>query len=388
MKDITNTNINARSWDDIIVLSEPNSTPLLNTLSGESESIGSTTYEWYEKRNFNTKAKAIVAIASAATTMTVDDITVFAIGQYIAIDDEKVEVTGVNSTTSVVTITRGQLGTVGAAHAIGVDLFVVGTESEEGSAARTPRNAAEVKKENYTEIFKESIEISGSQMKRKLEAKMKSKNISDLPLTDERVIDAKSEIYAELELEKFNEICGQVEKSFNLGTAFVSANGKERKLGGLKYFITSNLVDGAGTAVISSDLFDDFVDNIAETGAFDVEGTAGYIFWVSPLVFKKMKALNLIQIEQMDDGILGTKPVQQISTTQGVFPVKTTRNIGSNDIYFPNMNNIGVKIFREFTTSDWADNGNDAHTSQIIGELTLEVKNEEQMGIIKNLKLS
>ena len=388
MKDITNTNINARSWDDIIVLSEPNSTPLLNTLSGESESIGSTTYEWYEKRNFNTKAKAIVAIASAATTMTVDDITVFAIGQYIAIDDEKVEVTGVNSTTSVVTITRGQLGTVGAAHAIGVDLFVVGTESEEGSAARTPRNAAEVKKENYTEIFKESIEISGSQMKRKLEAKMKSKNISDLPLTDERVIDAKSEIYAELELEKFNEICGQVEKSFNLGTAFVSANGKERKLGGLKYFITSNLVDGAGTAEISSDLFDDFVDNIAETGAFDVEGTAGYIFWVSPLVFKKMKALNLIQVEQMDDGILGTKPVQQISTTQGVFPVKTTRNIGSNDIYFPNMNNIGVKIFREFTSSDWAANGNDTYTSQIIGELTLEVKNEEQMGIIKNLKLS
>ncbi len=388
MKDITNTNINARSWDDIIVLSEPNSTPLLNTLSGESESIGSTTYEWYEKRNFNTKAKAIVAIASAATTMTVDDITVFAIGQYIAIDDEKVEVTGVNSTTSVVTITRGQLGTVGAAHAIGVDLFVVGTESEEGSAARTPRNAAEVKKENYTEIFKESIEISGSQMKRKLEAKMKSKNISDLPLTDERVIDAKSEIYAKLELEKFNEICGQVEKSFNLGTAFVSANGKERKLGGLKYFITSNLVDGAGTAEISSDLFDDFVDNIAETGAFDVEGTAGYIFWVSPLVFKKMKALNLIQVEQMDDGILGTKPVQQISTTQGVFPVKTTRNIGSNDIYFPNMNNIGVKIFREFTSSDWAANGNDTYTSQIIGELTLEVKNEEQMGIIKNLKLS
>ena len=53
MKNITNTNINARSWDDIIVLSEPNSTPLLNTLSGESESIGSTTYEWYEKRNFN-----------------------------------------------------------------------------------------------------------------------------------------------------------------------------------------------------------------------------------------------------------------------------------------------------------------------------------------------
>ena len=388
MKDITNTNINARSWDDIIVLSEPNSTPLLNTLSGESESIGSTTYEWYEKRNFNTKAKAIVAIASAATTMTVDDITVFAIGQYIAIDDEKVEVTGVNSTTSVVTITRGQLGTVDAAHAIGVDLFVVGTESEEGSAARTPRNAAEVKKENYTEIFKESIEISGSQMKRKLEAKMKSKNISDLPLTDERVIDAKSEIYAELELEKFNEICGQVEKSFNLGTAFVSANGKERKLGGLKYFITSNLVDGAGTAEISSDLFDDFVDNIAETGAFDVEGTAGYIFWVSPLVFKKMKALNLIQVEQMDDGILGTKPVQQISTTQGVFPVKTTRNIGSKDIYFPNMNNIGVKIFREFTSSDWAANGNDTYTSQIIGELTLEVKNEEQMGIIKNLKLS
>lgn len=388
MKDITNTKINARAWDDVVLLAEPNSAPVLNQLAPGSESIGATTYEWYEKRNFNTKAKAVAAILVGDKTITVDDIMVFAEGQSVAIDDEKVIVKGVNQTTNVITVTRGEYGTTAVAHSSGVDMFVTGTESIEGGDARTARNIEEVKKLNYTEIFKETIEISGSQLKRKLDAQIQSARIAGLPITDERVNAIQSDIFAELELEKYNEICGQIEKAFNLGTAYTDSTGKVRKLGGIKYFITSNIVDGNNTVEITSGLFDTFVDNIAETGAFDIDGGSGYVFWVSPQVFKKLKDLKLLVVDQVDNGTMGVMPVSSISTTQGVFPVMSTRNIGSKEIYFVNSNLLGVKIFRDFTTADWNASGKDSYNAQILGELTLEVKNEEQMGVIKNIKLS
>ena len=388
MKDITNTKLNARAWDDILLLVEPNSAPLLNQLAPGSEAIGATTYEWYEKRNFNTKAKAVAAIAAGDTTITVDDIMVFAEGQSVAIDDEKVIVTAVNQTTNVITTLRGQYGTTAAAHDSEVDMFVTGTESEEGGDARVARNIEEVKKINYTEIFKETIEISGSQLKRKLDAQIQSARIAGLPITDDRVQSIQSDIFTELELEKYNEICGQIEKAFNLGTAYTDSTGKIRKLGGLKNFIVSNIVDGNNTAEITSDLFDTFVDNIAETGAFDTDGGSGYIFWVSPQIMKKLKDLKLLVVDQVDNGTLGVIPISRISTTQGVFPVMPTRNVGSKEIYFVNSNHLSVKIFRDFTTTDWNASGKDTYNAQILGELTLEVKNEEQMGTMKNLKIS
>lgn len=387
MVDITNTIRNALAWDEIIKLVEPNSAPVIKRIIGTAESIGATTYEWYEDRNFGTKAKVTTAITNALTSIVVDDILVFATGQYIAIGDEKLKVTGVTVATNTITVVRAQLGTTAAAAAVGSEIFVVGTESIEGSSAREARNTVAVKKDNYTEIFKESIEISGSQMVRRLNTRLEAAAIANVPLTDDRIKEIQSQIFDEEEMKKLNYIVAQVEKTICLGTKFVDATGKNRKLGGLKNYIVTNVVDLNNATALTLNTIDDLMDQVAETGAFDQSGTSSYVLYVSPAVARKIKSLKEGKIVDINinDGRVGVSPILTISTSQGEIEVVSTRNIEANSIYLVNMEMIGIKPFREFTVSDWT-NGDDVYRAQILGELTFEVKNEEQMGMIKNIR--
>lgn len=386
MVDITNTIRNALAWDEIVKLVEPNSAPVIKRIIGSAENIGATTYEWYEDRNFGTKAKVATAISNSDTSIIVDDILVFAAGQYIAIGDEKLKVTAVDQGTNTLTVTRGELNTSAAAAIAGAEIFVVGTESIEGSGAREARNTIAVKKDNYTEIFKETIEISGSQMKRKLNSRLQAYAIANVPLTDERINEIQSQIFDEEEIKKFNYIIAQVEKTICLGTKFVDATGKNRKLGGLKNYIVTNVVDLNNATALTLDIIDDLMDQVAETGAFDQGGTSSYALYVSPTVARTIKTLKEGKVVDINinNGQVGVSPIITINTSQGEVEVVPTRNIEANSIYLVNMETIGIKPFREFTVSDWT-NGDDVYRAQILGELTFEVKNEEQMGMIKNI---
>jgi hypothetical protein len=386
MVDITNTIRNALAWDDIVKLIEPNSAPVLKRIMGTAETISATTYEWYEDRNFGTKAKVATAISNTDTNIVVDDILVFAAGQYIAIGDEKLNVTAVNTSTNTLTVTRAGLNTTASAAIAGAEIFVVGTESIEGSGAREARNTVAVQKDNYTEIFKETIEISGSQMKRKLNSRLQANAIANIPLTDERVNQIQSQIFDEEEMKKINYIIAQVEKTICLGTKFVDVTGKNRKLGGLKNYIMTNVIDLNNATALTLSIIDDLMDQVAETGAFDESGTSSYALYVSPAVARTIKTLKEGKVMDINinNGQVGVSPIITINTSQGEIEVVTTRNIDSNSIYLVNLSTIGIKPFREFTVSDWT-NGDDVYRAQILGELTFEVKNEEQMGMIKNI---
>ena len=382
-KNLLNTKQNKIAFDTVISLVEPNAAPLLQSLEPTVEQIAATAYGWTEAKNFNTKSGVTAAYTAGDTNLVVRDAKVFEVEQIVSNGAEKMLVTAVNYTTSTVTVSRGYLGTTAGAIKAEATLYVVGNKSVEGSDARTARHTEENNKQNYTQIFKQSVEISGSQLTRELENAMIGIELNGTP--EDRTIrkaEIQGEILAREELKKLNVMAGEMENALIFGKAYM--NGTERYAGGLYDFITTNITDGG---VFSSDLLDDALDNLNELGAFE-DPFAKYVIYVSPSIYRAMKNMQDSTVQTLDNERLAALRPLSISTTQGTFPVVSHRRLPAGDVLVVNTTDIKLKAFRPIFQNDWLDNGTDSYKTQFIGEYTFEIKNEEKMALLKGLTVA
>lgn len=104
--------------------------------------------------------------AGSTTTMTVTDVTKFAVGQWWEFDDDtgdKVLVTAVNSSTSVCTIRRSHRGSTGAAHSNGAILAKAPRfEYDTASQAITTVLDADLDGENIFDLLEHQITSSAT----------------------------------------------------------------------------------------------------------------------------------------------------------------------------------------------------------------------------------
>ena len=119
-------------------------------------------FEWLEKDIGTPVAYAQAAYAANVTDIVVDEADFFTAGDLIFVvsTGEQMLVTVVTTSTKTLTVTRGY-GTVAAA-AIPDDakLILLGNCFEEGSAATTPKSFITGEAYNYTQIFKDAVEIT------------------------------------------------------------------------------------------------------------------------------------------------------------------------------------------------------------------------------------
>jgi hypothetical protein len=73
-------------------------------------------------------------------------------------------VTAVNTGTNTLTVVRGYGGTTAAALANGQSIHILGNAALEGDAADAARFTARTRKTNYTQIFSATVEVSGSEL--------------------------------------------------------------------------------------------------------------------------------------------------------------------------------------------------------------------------------
>jgi len=159
------------------ILLNPNLTPLFSLITkypGRRTPSISTRLEWFEDDFAGVWGQVnngTTSLASNNTNIPVLDVTIFAVGDLVAVPqvdsvstaEEILRVTAVAGTTNgTLTVTRG-IGGAGA-DTIGptVDLRVVAPAYAEGASFGTPRFTSKAKKISYTQIFRQPVTVTKS----------------------------------------------------------------------------------------------------------------------------------------------------------------------------------------------------------------------------------
>jgi hypothetical protein len=152
-----------------ILLLEPDSTPLtviLNNIyqAGRRQSVEDPKFSWMEDQ-LETRHDAVnngAGYADNATSVVVDNGNLFAVEDLVKVPrtGEVLFVTGVS--TNTLTVTRGFGSSTAAALVDNDSLYIIGTAAEEGDTSQPARSENPTPVTNYTQIFKHTVESSGT----------------------------------------------------------------------------------------------------------------------------------------------------------------------------------------------------------------------------------
>ncbi len=157
----------AEDVSDVIGIVSPFETPLLSHLGNAPRAAVSTIHEWLEDTLLpNTDAinDATYGNAATDTSFDVDNGDRFRAGDLIQMENlkEVMLVTGVSGNT--LTVVRQYGGTPSEALGDNRVLRILGNAALEGDDRPATRFTSRSRKQNYTQIFTASVEVSGSQL--------------------------------------------------------------------------------------------------------------------------------------------------------------------------------------------------------------------------------
>lgn len=158
----------AEDVSDIIGIVSPFETPLLDHLGDAKGAARSTVHEWLEDSLLpNSDAinqGSFSPSPTTATSITVNNGARFQVGDQVkpGTNAEVMLVTAVAG--NVLTVTRGYGGATAATLTNGMAMLILGNAALEGDTRPAARFTSRVRKQNYTQIFTAGIEISGSSL--------------------------------------------------------------------------------------------------------------------------------------------------------------------------------------------------------------------------------
>jgi hypothetical protein len=174
-----------KNFRESILFTGPKGSAPIFALSSKASSkmVNDPEYAWWCESMTNVRLQANGAIAAGITTLVVDsvdptvttfdanygDATNLKAGDLLLVektetatyDNEIVEVVSVLSATTIV-IKRGAAGTTAATISDDAFLTLIGSSYAEGTAAPSPVSRNPLKFYNYTQIFKDSYELTGT----------------------------------------------------------------------------------------------------------------------------------------------------------------------------------------------------------------------------------
>ena len=151
---------------DIISIVSPYETPLLDHLGDPARAALSTIHEWVEDTllpNTDTiNQTTFTPNAQDATSVTVNNGSRFQVGDLVRPGNasEIMQVTAI--ATNTLTVVRRYGGTAASSLSNGLKVTIVGNAALEGGDAPASRFTSRSRRQNYTQIFAASVEVSGS----------------------------------------------------------------------------------------------------------------------------------------------------------------------------------------------------------------------------------
>lgn len=166
--------VRPKNWREGILLQYPNGAFPLFALTSQmkKESVDDPEFGWFEKRLDARRLEVNGAVSGTTTTsITVAadaNVVVAKTMLYVEGTGEILFVTTDPTTATGLTVSRGFAGTTAKAIPDKAKLLVIGTAFEEGSLAPTGQAYDPFKRYNYTQIFRRTLEITGTAAKTKL----------------------------------------------------------------------------------------------------------------------------------------------------------------------------------------------------------------------------
>lgn len=348
------------SVSDELLLLNPLQTPMLSAV-GFGSVVTQTEHQWYEDKMVGNTTTVTSAVTAAATAVKVADGSIFEENHVAKIGEELVLITAVAG--NDLTVTRGYADTIATTAEIGAEVEFQFVEGVEGADARKARYKGRDRVSNLTQIFDETISISGT-----------------AAATSEYGID---DLYEYEKQKKELELALQLEKAVINGVKYESNDGKVRQMGGLRHFIKTNVTDAAKSPVTLDKLGDAF-QAIFEAGGFESGGNYKIVVGAKQKRAISKVDADKVNITRQDNG--RGQVVDHFISDFGAAEIVLNNNVDANEIFIVDFNRVEIKPLqgRNFSHQYLGAKG-DYVEGQIVGEMTLKLVQEQAHARIKNL---
>ncbi len=369
----------AEDVSDIIGIISPFETPFLDHLGDPRREARSTVHEWIEDALLpNTDALNQTSFSpspTTATSLTVDNGSRFRPGDIIKAADslEVMLVTAVASNT--LTVVRGYGATTPEPLADNLKILIISNAALEGADAPAARFTNRIRKSNFTQIFSATVEVSGSQRA--------ANTIGVQDELDFQIQERLRELLRDLENTVIN---GVAPASDPQGSATTrrSMNGVLPSLATNRFQPnTGPIPPGAG---LSEDGLNEAVLNAAIRLIWE-QSSATIDTILVPGLQKRL--INNFASDKRGFSPSDTRFRDLVSVYEsdfGVARVILSRAVPNDTVILLDSSRIDVLPLagRSFQFKPLAAQG-DRDAGQVLGEYTLELRNENAHGVITNL---
>lgn len=358
---------------DIIGIVSPHETPLLDHLGDAKRPAMSTVHEWIEDALLpNTGAIDDDEVSGGDTSFTVADTLPFRPGDLVRPGNtgEVMLVTAVEA--GALTVVRGYGGTTAATLADGMGLTVLGNAALEGAGAPEARFTSRVRRRNYTQIFTATIDVSGS---------MQAANQHGI--TDE--VDYQKQ-------ERMRELLRDLENTVINGVAPAStpqgSGSVRRTMNGIIRSIETNVFEPGQGGMPSGDsgALNEALLNAALRAIWEQSSGVVDTIVCGGIQKRRINSFATAARAYLPEDTRFSDMVSVYESDFGVARVLLSRWVPPGMVLLLDSSRVGVLPLqgRSFHYKPLAATG-DSVSGQVIGEYTLEFKNENAHGVLSGL---
>lgn len=364
---------------DIIGIVSPYETPLLDHLGDPKRSAQSTVHEWIEDELL-ANADAINQTTfspspTAATTITVDNGSRFRVGDLVQPAGSGEVMFVASITGNNLSVGRGYGGTTPATLANNMVLNILGNAALEGDEAPDARFTSRSRRRNYTQILTSTVEVSGS---------MQASRQYGI---DDEVDYQKQERMRELLRDLENCVINGVAPAANQ----VGSSTTRRSMNGIIPLLTSNdfapgaggLPDGggAGDDELTEELLNAALRAVWEQSSGDVDTIV-----VNGAQKRKINEFASASRQYLPEDTSFRDMISVYESDFGVCRVVMSRWVPTDTVLLLDSSRLEVMPLqgRSFHFKPLAASG-DSVRGQVIGEYTLELRNEQAHAKLRGL---
>jgi len=366
----------AEDVSDLIGIISPYETPLLDALGDPMREATSTHHEWLEDEllpNRDAINDSTFTDPAADTDFVVDNGSRFRVGDQIQVEgsEELMLVTGINGDT--LTVVRGYAGTTPEDLADNQVINILGNAALEGNDKPEVRFTNRSRCGNYTQIFTAAVEVSGTDIA-----------ASQLGLDDE--LDYQKQ-------ERLRELIRDLENTIINGgqpTSNPEGSGSVRRsMKGIIQHVASNVFHTGDTGFPSGTGLDETKVNYVLREIWKNSNGNVDLIVVGGFQKRQINAFCADSRTYAANDTTFTNMVSVYESDFGICRIVTSRWIPQDAALFLDSSRISVLPLagRSFHFKPLASSG-DYECGELIGEYTLEIKNEGAHGLIRDLSIS
>ncbi|MDH4237929.1 MAG: DUF5309 domain-containing protein [Phycisphaerae bacterium] len=366
----------AEDVSDLIGIISPYETPLLDALGDPMREATSTHHEWIEDEllpNRDAVNDSTFTDPAADTDFVVDNGSRFRVGDQIQVEgaEELMLVTSINGDT--LTVVRGYAGTTSEDLADNQVINILGNAALEGDNKPDARFTNRSRCGNYTQIFTAAVEVSGTDIA-----------ASQLGLADE--LDFQKQ-------ERLRELIRDLENTvINGGQPTGSPEGSSsvrRSMKGIIQHISTNVFHTGDSGFPSGTDLDETKVNYVLRKIWENSNGNVDLIVVGGFQKRKINAFCADSRTYAANDTTFTNMVSVYESDFGICRIVTSRWIPQDGVLFLDSSRLSVLPLagRGFHFKPLASSG-DYECGELIGEYTLELKNEMAHGLIRDLSIS